>query len=494
MNGSSRALGALALFALSAGASAQVTYTKITSATPGSGATHISQDGSTLSLRVGISGTLWLYDVPSGGLTSLAPATNLHFNLQDIPVLAGGISADGSIVVGDVSGVASRWDGSSWTAVGASPSTALGVSDDGLVVVGQSIGDAFSWTAAGGRVILGGLGTDPSAWSAATAASPDGSLVLGVDWPYVCVFCFPLATESAALWPAGPGSIQYLPGGSARAIIRNATPDGTVIIGGNWANVLAGGTAWRYEAGGYAGLGTLEVASDLSDDGDTIVGVGPLNANDSPRGRIWHASSGTTQDVNAYLIGLGANLGGDTIEWVTGISGDGRVLCGTTREAGGNQYPFVTELWPASGPVTYCTAGTSASGCKAAISTTGTASASASSGFTLEAADVEGLKNGLFFFGTNGRQANPWGSSTSSQCVVPPVIRGGLLPASGTAGLCDGSFSQDLNALWCAGCPKPLKNPGAGALVQAQLWYRDPFNTSNQTTSLSNAVEFTVDP
>ena len=36
--------------------------------------------------------------------------------------------------------------------------------------------------------------------------------------------------------------------------------------------------------------------------------------------------------------------------------------------------------------------------------------------------------------------------------------------------------------------------PGAGAVVQAQLWYRDPLNTSNQTTSLSDATEFVVAP
>ena len=68
--------------------------------------------------------------------------------------------------------------------------------------------------------------------------------------------------------------------------------------------------------------------------------------------------------------------------------------------------------------------------------------------------------------------------------------RAGLLSATGTPGLCDGSFAQDLNALWCSTCPSPNKYPGAGATVQAQLWYRDPMNTSNQTTSLSNAVEF----
>ena len=40
--------------------------------------------------------------------------------------------------------------------------------------------------------------------------------------------------------------------------------------------------------------------------------------------------------------------------------------------------------------------------------------------------------------------------------------------------------------------PSPPKNPGAGAVVQAQLWYRDPLSTSNQTTSLSDAIEFVV--
>jgi hypothetical protein len=30
--------------------------------------------------------------------------------------------------------------------------------------------------------------------------------------------------------------------------------------------------------------------------------------------------------------------------------------------------------------------------------------------------------------------------------------------------------------------------------VQAQLWYRDPSNTSSVTTSLSDAIEFLVAP
>ena len=140
---------------------------------------------------------------------------------------------------------------------------------------------------------------------------------------------------------------------------------------------------------------------------------------------------------------------------------------------------------------TYCTPGTSASGCQASISAAGTPSATAALGFVLSASSVEGLKNGQFFFGTNGRQANPWGNGTSYQCVVPPVVRAGLLIGVGVVGLCNGSFAQDLNAVWTA---NPAKNPGPGALVQAQFWYRDPFSTSNQPTSLSDAIEFAVAP
>jgi hypothetical protein len=142
----------------------------------------------------------------------------------------------------------------------------------------------------------------------------------------------------------------------------------------------------------------------------------------------------------------------------------------------------------------YCTAGTSASGCQATLSATGVASATASSGFVVSAATVEGLKSGLFFFGQNGKQAVPWGNGTSFQCVVPPVDRGGLMDGAGTPGLCDGAFSQDLNARWCATCPNPNQVPVAGQALQIQLWYRDPLSTSNQTTSLSDALETDVCP
>ena len=150
------------------------------------------------------------------------------------------------------------------------------------------------------------------------------------------------------------------------------------------------------------------------------------------------------------------------------------------------------DLFPTG--LTYCTAGTSASGCAALLTTAGQPSASAPAGFVLAAQGVEGQRQGLFYFGTSGRQANPWGTGSSFQCVAPPVTRTPVASSGGTAGACDGALARDLNALWCPGCPNSSKNPGAGATVQAQLWYRDPASTSNQTTSLSDAVEFFVAP
>ena len=144
--------------------------------------------------------------------------------------------------------------------------------------------------------------------------------------------------------------------------------------------------------------------------------------------------------------------------------------------------------------VSYCTAGTSASNCAAILGASGIASSSAPSGFVVTATFVEGQKDGLFFFGQNGQQATPWGNGTSYQCVVPPVRRAGLQAGNGSPGACDAIISQDLNALWCPSCPKPSMAPLASQKLQIQFWYRDPFSTSNQPTSLSDAIEVMVCP
>ena len=193
---------------------------------------------------------------------------------------------------------------------------------------------------------------------------------------------------------------------------------------------------------------------------------------------------------------------GFTVPWNYAPSDEGKILSGLLYGLGsdangptpldrGQVHLVHTKAPPA---ISYCTAGTSSTGCQASMYATGYPSATALADFQLRAAGVPGLRSGIFFFGTSGRQANPWGNGSSFQCVTPPVSRAGLMAGEGTAGLCDSFFVRDLNARWCPTCPQPAQNPGAGAVVQAQLWYRDPLNTSNQTTSLSDAIEFTVQP
>jgi hypothetical protein len=194
----------------------------------------------------------------------------------------------------------------------------------------------------------------------------------------------------------------------------------------------------------------------------------------------WKRDGVALAGANGSSYAIAAVASGHAGDYSVEVSG----ACGTLETA--------AATLALGGPVvSYCTAGTSASGCQALLSASGVASASLPSGFVVSASAVEGSKDGIFYFGTNGRQANSWGNGTSFQCVVPPAHRAGVLSATGTNNQCNGSFSQDLNAQWQA---KPHHNPGAGALVQIQLWYRDPHSTSNQTTSLSDALETPVCP
>jgi hypothetical protein len=142
---------------------------------------------------------------------------------------------------------------------------------------------------------------------------------------------------------------------------------------------------------------------------------------------------------------------------------------------------------------TYCTAGTTTNGCSAVISASGTPSASASSGYLISVTQVEGLRQGILFYGVNGRAALPWASgSTSYLCVALPTQRMGPQGSGGNLNACDGSFAKD----WCAfraANPSALGAPFAsGDVVDVQAWFRDP--PSPKTTSLSDALEFVASP
>jgi hypothetical protein len=145
-----------------------------------------------------------------------------------------------------------------------------------------------------------------------------------------------------------------------------------------------------------------------------------------------------------------------------------------------------------SGPVVYCTAGTSTNLCVPSISATGTPSVAASSGFVLNVANVEGQKQGLFFYGISGQLATPWGTGNSFLCVKAPTQRMPVQNSGGTIDMCDGAFTDDWLAFIAAN-PTALGAPfSAGQVVDAQAWYRDP--PSAKTTNLSDGIEFTLVP
>ncbi|MBL8800932.1 MAG: hypothetical protein JNN27_02980 [Planctomycetes bacterium] len=142
---------------------------------------------------------------------------------------------------------------------------------------------------------------------------------------------------------------------------------------------------------------------------------------------------------------------------------------------------------------TYCTAGTSTNGCVPSIGASGVPSASASAGFSIDVANLEGQKLGLVFYGVSGRLAAPWGVGSSSfLCVKSPTQRLPIQNSGGTSGACNGSTSRDWLA-FVAASPTALGAPfSSGDVVDAQCWYRDP--AAVKTTNLSDALEFLLAP
>jgi len=191
---------------------------------------------------------------------------------------------------------------------------------------------------------------------------------------------------------------------------------------------------------------------------------------------------GSSVAVSGDTILVGAPLESSNATGVNGNQADDSAL------VAGAAYVFTRPV-----PVTYCTAGTSTNGCVPSIGATGSPSTAATSGFSINVANVEGQKQGLIFYGVSGRTATVWGAGgTSFFCVKAPTQRMQAQNSGGTLGQCDGALSDDWLA-HLAAHPTALGQPfGAGSTVNAQAWYRDP--PAVKATSLSNALEFVTLP
>jgi hypothetical protein len=148
-----------------------------------------------------------------------------------------------------------------------------------------------------------------------------------------------------------------------------------------------------------------------------------------------------------------------------------------------------------TGPTTYCTAGTSTSGCTPTIGANAQPSVSLAHPCVIAATGVEGQKSGIIFYGidNSGFSPTPWGvGGTSLLCVKSPTQRTLSQSSGGTSGACDGQLILDWNAYQSSN-PSALGNPWmAGSKVFAQGWYRDP--PAVKTTNLTDAVELTYVP
>ena len=261
-------------------------------------ATGVSFDGSVIVGGLGDgAGYRWT------AATGLVPIPGV-FGMPWSP--ARGISADGTVVVGDTahsSGVGPG-DAYRWTATGGTqqlPDVAFGdgttfandASADGSVIVGKSgggggSGEAFRWTAAG-TVGLGDLGsafeTHFTYNSQANATSSDGSVVAGYGTPIT-------SSRQAFRWTAGTGMVGLAPGAGwtfSQSQAWDVSADGSVIVGdaggSNAAFVWTSATGIRplanllQEAGVDLTGWQIASARSVSADGTVVAGFGFHNGN-----------------------------------------------------------------------------------------------------------------------------------------------------------------------------------------------------------------------
>ena len=188
---------------------------------------------------------------------------------------------------------------------------------------------------------------------------------------------------------------------------------------------------------------------------------------------------GTFNGFDAWpsLVGLRGAYGG-------GTPGSGHL----------NSY-FQFGVCPPS-PVTYCTAKLNSLGCTPSIGSSGTSSATASSGFTISATQLLNNKLGLAFYGFTGRASTPFAGGTL--CVAAPLKRSTFASTGGNPppNDCSGIWSIDMNAFAAGalgGNPNPLLL-APGRTVDVQIFSRDPGFAPPNNLSLTNGLEYVVGP
>ena len=257
---------------------------------------------------------------------------------------------------------------------------------------------------------------------------------------------------------AGPSTYDYF----------FADPN-TLYVADDRAGVAGGVQKWTLSAGTW----TLQYTLNPSTGGC--------------RGLTGYVSSGV-----ATLFATTTQSNANDIVSVTD-TGPSSLFSTVASAAGNTAFRGLRYLEITNAPVNYCTAGTTTNSCTATMSATGSPSVSQTSGLMVSCNNVEGVKQGIIFYGNIGPVASPWGIGGSSfLCVKSPTQRTGTQNTGGTANQCDGTMSLDLLA-YLAANPTAVGNPfSAGQKCWIQGWFRDP--PAVKTTSLSDGLEITFVP
>ncbi len=271
-----------------------------------------------------------------------------------------------------------------------------------------------------------------------------------------------------------------------------------VDVNGDGLNDLLGSTAW-FAGNGSGGFGPAQVIAGPGS--YNTMAVGDLNAD----GALDLVRLDEQYDQLDFIAGNGVGTfaggcisfaGSANAESVAALdlNGDGFDEVVVAHYGGVGGLTIHANQEPIHVPLTYCIAKLNSLGCLPAISSTGTPSASATSGFVLRCVQARNNKPGLLLYGVSGRANSPFSGGTL--CVHTTVKRSFILNSAGSpsGSDCTGVYQLDLNSFAAGllgGTPlQALRN--VGTCVETQFWGRDPGFAPPNNTQLSNALEYFV--
>lgn len=190
--------------------------------------------------------------------------------------------------------------------------------------------------------------------------------------------------------------------------------------------------------------------------------------------------AGVTNVAGVPIVDLAAD------EHAFTLSRNGQYLIFRGARAGGPEEAFLLDL---GGMSTYCTSKPTSQYCFPTIGWTGTLpSASAPSGFLVQANGTPALAKGLFLYGTSGPADLPF--HHNHVCVAAPIRRVNPAQLGGNQD-CFGKLQVDFNAWIHSGLDATLV---PGQWVHSQFWFRDSGYPPPYDFGLTKGLEFYILP